>query len=72
MVGEEEISGVGSGLVGKIVFDVIGVEFVGVGGSEDFVIGDFGGDDLGDDVVVGEVDNEFVFGGVVFVFGLGD
>lgn len=70
--GEEETSGVGSGPVGKTVLDAIGAELVGVGGSEDLVTGDLGGDDLGDDVAVGEADNESVLGGVVLVLGLGD
>ena len=33
---------------------------------------DLRGHNLADDVFVGEADNETVFGGIVFVFGLGD
>lgn len=43
-----------------------------VRGGEDLVTGDLGGDDLRDDVLVGEADDEAVFRGVVFVLGLGD
>ena len=54
------------------MLDAIALKFVGVGGAEDLVAGEFGGDDLADDVFVGEADYEAVFGGVVLVFGLGD
>jgi hypothetical protein len=43
-----------------------------VSGAEDLVAVDLGGDDLGDDVAVGEADNQTVLGGVVLVLGLGD
>jgi len=39
------------------VADTVGLELVSVGGDEDLVTNDFGGDDLADDVAVGEADN---------------
>lgn len=70
--GDKETNAVGGGPVGKTVGDVVGLELVGVGGDEDLVAGDLGGDDLGDDVAVGEADNQAVLGSVVLVLGLGD
>jgi hypothetical protein len=70
--GEEETGGVGSGPVGETVLDAIGAELVGVGGGKDLVARDLRGDDLGDDVLVGEADDQAVLGGVVLVLGLGD
>lgn len=69
---KEQASGVGGSPVGKTVLDAVGLEFVGVGSGEDLVTGDFRGDDLSDDVAVGEADNQAVLGGVVLVLGLGD
>ena len=43
-----------------------------ISGDEDLITTDFGGDDLADDVFVGEADDETVFGSIVFVLGLGD
>ena len=43
---------------------------MGVGGAEDDIANEFGGNDLGDDVLVGEPDHETVLGGVVLVLGL--
>lgn len=43
-----------------------------VGGGENQIAGDVGGDDLGDDVLVGESDDEAVLGGVVLVLVLVD
>ena len=43
-----------------------------VGRTKDFVARDLGGDDLADDILVGEADNETVLGSVVFVLGLSD
>ena len=45
---------------------------MGVGSAEDLVAANLGGDDLGDDIAVGEADNESVLGSVVLVLGLGD
>lgn len=54
------------------MLDAIAFEFVTVSRAEDLVAGYLGGDDLADDVFVGESDDESVFGSVVFVLGLGD
>ena len=54
------------------MLDSIALEFVSVGGAEDFVACDFGGDDLANDVFIGETNNEAVLGSVVFVLGLSD
>jgi hypothetical protein len=70
--GDEKTDGVGGGPVGKTVLNTVSLELVGVGGAEDLVTGDLGGDDLGDDVAVGEANNQAVLGGVVLVLGLGD
>lgn len=43
-----------------------------VGGAEDLVAGDLGGDDLADNVLVGEANNEAIFGSVVLVLRLSD
>lgn len=43
-----------------------------VGRGEDDITLDLGVDDLGDDVLVGEADDETVLGAVVLVLGLGD
>lgn len=69
---EEQTGGVGSSPVGEAMLDAIGAELVRVSGDEDLVAVDLSGDDLGDDVAVGEADNEPVLGGVVLVLGLGD
>jgi hypothetical protein len=45
---------------------------VRVGGAEDLVSGDLGGDDLHHDVAVGEANHEAVLGRIVLVLGLGD
>lgn len=70
--GEEETSAVGSGPVGKTVLEAVSLQLVGVGSGEDLVTGDLGGDDLGDDVAVGEADNKTVLWSIVLVLGLGD
>lgn len=54
------------------MFDTVTLELVTVSGAEDLVAGDFGGDDLGDDVTVGEANDKAVFGSIVFVLGLSD
>ena len=54
------------------MLDSITLEFVSVGGAEDFVTSDLRRDDLTDDIFVGEADNEAVLGSIVFVLGLGD
>ena len=70
--GEEETGGIGSSPVGKAVLDAIALQLVGVGRGEDLVTIEVGGDDLGDDVAVGEADNQAVLGRVVLVLGLRD
>lgn len=70
--GDEKTGGVGGGPVGKTVLDTVGLELVGVGSDEDLVTSDLGGDDLADDVAVGEANDQAVLGGVVLVLGLGD
>jgi len=62
---EEETGGVGGGVVGETVRETEGGEFVGVGGLEDLITDDFSVDDLGDDIAVGEADDEAVLGGTV-------
>lgn len=52
------------------MLDTIALELVSVGAAEDLVAGDFGCDDLNDNIPVSEADDEAVFGGVVFVLGL--
>lgn len=70
--GKEETGGVSGSPVGQTVGDAIALELVGVGAGENLVTGDLRVDDLGDDVAVGEADNEAVLGSVVLVLGLGD
>jgi len=70
--GDEKTGSVGGGPVGKTVLDTVGLELVGVGSDEDLVTSDLGGDDLADDVAVGEANDQAVLGGVVLVLGLGD
>jgi hypothetical protein len=70
--GDEETGGVGSGPVGQTVLDTVGLELVRVGRDEDLVARDLRGDDLADDVLVGEADDEAVLGRIVLVLGLGD
>lgn len=45
---------------------------MGVGSTEDLVTSNLCGDDLADDVTVGEADNEAVFWSIVFVLRLLD
>ena len=54
------------------MLDSIALKFVTVGCAEDFVASDLGGNDLADDIFVGEADDEAVLGSVVFVLGLCD
>ena len=54
------------------MLDSIALEFVSVGGAEDFVARDLRSDDLANDVFIGEANNEAVLGSVVFVLRLGD
>jgi len=54
------------------VGNAIALEFVAVRCAEDLVAGDFGCDDLSDDVAVCEADDEAVLGSIVLILGLGD
>jgi hypothetical protein len=69
---EEKTRSVGSSPVGETIVDSVALEFVGIGGTEDFVAGKLGSDKLADDVSVGESNDEAVLGRVVFVLGLRD
>lgn len=53
---EKETGGVSSGPVGQAMLDSIALQFMGVSGSDNLVTGDFGVNNLGDDVAVGETD----------------
>ena len=70
--GEKETGGVGSGPVGETVVDAVSLQLVSVGSDEDLVTSEFGGYELGDDVAVGESDDEAVFRSIVLVLGLRD
>ena len=63
---------VGGCPVGETMLNSVALEFVTVGCAENFVTSDLGGDNLANDVFVGEADDEAVFRRVVFVLGLGD
>lgn len=54
------------------MLDAIALQLVRVGRDKDFVSSDLRGDDLADDVFVGEANDEAVFGSIIFVFGLSD
>lgn len=54
------------------MLDSIALELASVGGTKDLVARDLGGDNLADNILVGEADNEAVLGSVVFVLGLSD
>ena len=54
------------------MLDSVTLKLVTVGCAEDFVASDLGGNDLANDVFVGEADDEAVLGSVVFVLGLSD
>lgn len=70
--GKEETGGVSRRPVGQTVGDAVGLELVGVRGHEDLVAGDLGGNDLSNDVLVGEADDKAVLGRIVLVLRLGD
>ena len=53
------------------MFDAVAFELVGVGGAKDLIPRDLGGNDLTDDIFVGEADDQAIFGGIVFVLSLG-
>ena len=70
--GDQETSAVSGGPVGETMLKTVSLQLVGVGGAEDLVARDLGGNDLEDDVAVGEADNETVLWRIVLVLGLGD
>ena len=53
---DQEANAVGGRPIGETVLDAVALEFMTVGGAEDLVACDLGGDDLADDVFVGEAD----------------
>lgn len=65
--GKQKTGAVGGGPVGQAVGDTVAFELVGVGGAKDLVAGKFRGNDLADDVLVGEADDQAVLGCVVLV-----
>lgn len=69
---DQETSGVCSSPVSQTMFDPIALEFVGIGSAEDLVARDLGGDDLANDVAIGEADDKAVFGRIVLVLCLRD
>ena len=58
--------------IGEAVLDSVALEFMSVRSAEDLIASDLRGDDLTDDVLVGEANNEAILGSVVFIFCLGD
>jgi len=58
--------------IGETMLDAVFLQLVTVSRAEDLVTGDLGGNDLTDDILIGEANDEAVFGGIVFVLGLGD
>jgi len=70
--GEKKTDRVGGGPVGDTVGDTVTLELVAVSSTEDLVASDLRGHDLGDDVAVGETDNQAVLWRIVLVLGLGD
>ena len=70
--GGKETHAVGGGIVGQTGLDSVPGELVRVGGGEDVITVDLGKGHLGDDVGVGDTDNEAVLGAVVLVLVLGN
>ena len=58
--------------IGEAVLDSVALEFMSVRSAEDLIASDFRGDDLTDDILVGEANDEAILGSVVFIFCLGD
>lgn len=58
--------------IGQAILDAVSLELVGVGSSVDLVAGKLSGDQLADDVTVGEADDQAVLGRVVLVLSLRD
>ena len=58
--------------IGEAMLDSVALEFMSVRSAEDLIASDLRGDDLTDDILVGEANNEAILGSVVFIFCLGD
>ena len=69
---EQEASGISGSPVGQTMLDAVAFELMSIGGTEDLVTGDLRGDDLGDDIAVGETNDETVLWCAVLVLRLGD
>jgi len=69
---QEQSNAIGGGIVGQTSLDSIAGELMSIGGSQDVISFDFGKDDLGNNIGVGEAGNQTIFGAVVFILGLGD
>lgn len=54
------------------MLDTVPLELMAVCCAEDLVASDLGGDDLADDILIGEADDETVFRSIVLVLGLGN
>lgn len=54
------------------MLNAVTLELMAVGCAEDLVSSDLRGDDLANDIFVGEANDEAVFGSIIFVLGLGD
>ena len=63
--GAKETDAVGGGVVGETEGDAIGSEVLGGGGSDGDIVVELGGDDLGDDLGVGDTGNKAVLLGTV-------
>lgn len=70
--GDQETGAVCGSPVGEAMLDAVAPELMGVRGYENLVAGELRGDDLADDVLVGEANDEAVLWCVVLVLGLGD
>lgn len=70
--GDQKTGGIGGSPVGEAVLNAVSLQLVGIGSDQNLVTRDLGGDDLHDDVLVGESDDKTVLGRIVLVLGLGD
>lgn len=70
--GSQQTDGVGGGVVGQADSDAEVLELMSVGRRDDVVTLDLGVDELGNDVVVGDADDEAVLGGSILVLVLVD
>ena len=70
--GDQQTDSVGGRPVSETVLDAVAGQLVGVGSSQNDVTGDLGRNDLGNNVLLGETDNQPVLGAVVLGLVLGD